>query len=159
LCANRLLDENKPNKAIRDFAYSTETNVWSGGFNRPKTATWTAAVRRLCSLMGQGRKFCVLDEASDVVRGLRLVKSPTEVDHVRRAGRLADVEAVQATAAPGRLSNELAGATLSAMLAHGGDLPCEQPIVSASRLRPWRAGRSKKRIKCSWSSAPAIAAT
>lgn len=87
---------------------------------------WRAVERELAG-------FCVLDDASDIVRTLRLVKSPIELDHVRQAGRLADLamEAVQATAAPGRLSNELAGAALSAMLAHGGDLPCEQPIVNS----------------------------
>ena len=87
---------------------------------------WRAVERELAG-------FCVLDEASDVVRAQRLVKSPTELEHVRQAGRLADLamEAVRSTAAPGRLSNELAGAALSAMLAHGGDLPSEQPIVNS----------------------------
>ncbi|WP_158814702.1 Xaa-Pro peptidase family protein [Methylocapsa sp. S129] len=86
---------------------------------------WRAVERELAG-------FCVLDEASDVVRAQRLVKSSTELEHVRQAGRLADLamEAVRSAAAPGRLSNELAGAALSAMLAHGGDLPSEQPIVN-----------------------------
>lgn len=74
-----------------------------------------------------------LADASDLVRTQRLFKSPAELVHVREAGRLADLamRAVQATAAPGRLSNELSGAALSAMLAAGGDLPAENPIVNS----------------------------
>jgi Xaa-Pro dipeptidase len=76
---------------------------------------------------------CTLVDASDLVRAQRLVKSPAELGHVREAGRLADLamQAVLAAAAPGRLSGELAGAALATMLAHGGDLPSEQPIVNS----------------------------
>lgn len=77
--------------------------------------------------------FASLEDASDLVRGQRLVKSKAELEHVREAGRLADLamDAVRSAAAPGRLSGELSGAALSAMLAHGGDLPSEMPIVNS----------------------------
>ena len=62
-----------------------------------------------------------LEDASGLVRRLRLVKSPAELAHIRTAGRLADaaVTAVAATAAPGVLDAELAAASLRAMLAPG----------------------------------------
>jgi len=77
--------------------------------------------------------FTTLEDASDLVRDQRLVKSPAELAHVREAGRLADLsmEAARAAAKPGRLSGDMAGAVLSTMLAHGGDLPSEQPIVNS----------------------------
>ena len=76
-----------------------------------------------------------LEDASDLVRRLRLVKSPAELAHIRAAGRLADaaVTAVTATAAPGVLDAELAAASLRAMLAGGGDVPPAGPLVNSGR--------------------------
>ncbi|GAB4067842.1 aminopeptidase P family protein [Ancylobacter sonchi] len=77
--------------------------------------------------------FATLVDASDLVRDQRLVKSPAELVHVREAGRLADLamEAARAAARPGKLSGDMAGAILATTLAHGGDLPSEQPIVNS----------------------------
>ena len=76
-----------------------------------------------------------LEDASDLVRRLRLVKSPAELAHIRTAGRLADaaVTAVAATTAPGVLDAELAAASLRAMLAGGGDVPPAGPLVNSGR--------------------------
>ena len=76
-----------------------------------------------------------LEDASDLVRRLRLVKSPAELAHIRAAGRLADaaVTAVAATAAPGVLDAELAAASLRAILAGGGDVPPAGPLVNSGR--------------------------
>ena len=77
--------------------------------------------------------FVALEDASGIVRGQRLVKSPAELAHVREAGRLADLamDAVRQASLPGRLSGELSGAALATMMAHGGDLPSEMPIVNS----------------------------
>ncbi|MFO1149918.1 MAG: Xaa-Pro peptidase family protein [Alsobacter sp.] len=77
--------------------------------------------------------FAVLEDASAIVRGQRLMKSEAELVHVRRAGQLADLamDAVRQASVPGRLSGELSGAALATMLAHGGDLPSEMPIVNS----------------------------
>lgn len=77
--------------------------------------------------------IATLVDASDLVRDQRLVKSAAELVHVREAGRLADLamEAARQAARPGRLSGEMAGAILATTLAHGGDLPSEQPIVNS----------------------------
>lgn len=83
-----------------------------------------------------------LDDASDLVRRQRFVKSPAELVHVRRAGELADIAmlAVRDAAKPGRLSGELSGAALSAMLANGGDLPSEMPIVNSGQRAVYGRG-------------------
>lgn len=77
--------------------------------------------------------FASLEDASDLVRDQRLIKSPAELVHVREAGRLADLSMLAArdAAKAGRLSGELAGAIISTTLANGGDLPSEQPIVNS----------------------------
>ena len=90
-----------------------------------------------------------LEDASELVRRLRLVKSPAELAHIRTAGRLADaaVTAVAATAAPGVLDAELAAASLRAILAGGarrerwqggsGGQQSEHALLGSLRWRPW----------------------
>lgn len=76
--------------------------------------------------------FCTLEDASDIVRGQRLVKSPAELDLVRAAGELADAATMAAinTAKPGVFDTALSGAAVTAMLAGGGDLPSGGPLVN-----------------------------
>lgn len=76
--------------------------------------------------------FCTLEEASDIVRGQRLVKSPAELDLVRAAGWLADgaVEAALAAAAPGVFDTALSGAAITVMLDRGADMPSGGPLVN-----------------------------
>ncbi|MCR9071471.1 MAG: Xaa-Pro peptidase family protein [Alphaproteobacteria bacterium] len=74
-----------------------------------------------------------LIEASDIVRGLRVVKSPAELDLMRRAARLADaaVTAIAETAGPGVLDSALTAAAMKAMLEGGGDMPPAGPLVNS----------------------------
>ncbi len=74
--------------------------------------------------------FCELIDASHVVRTLRLVKSPAEVELVRRAAGLADeaIDAVTAAVEPGVPDSALTAAALTAMLLGGGDAP---PMIYA----------------------------
>ncbi len=74
-----------------------------------------------------------LVDASDLIRGQRLVKSPAELAYVREAGRLADaaILAMVGTAAPGRLDSEVTAAGVAAMLAGGGDMPAGGPLVNS----------------------------
>ncbi|MCQ8781594.1 M24 family metallopeptidase [Mangrovibrevibacter kandeliae] len=76
--------------------------------------------------------FAVLEDASDVIRRQRLVKSPLELDYVRAAGQLADaaVEATLAAAAPGVFDTALSGAAVTAMLAGGADMPSGGPLLN-----------------------------
>ena len=74
-----------------------------------------------------------LQDASDLVRGLRLIKSPAELAYVRRAGELADaaVEAMLGTARAGLQDCAVTAAGVAAMLAGGGDMPAGGPLVNS----------------------------
>jgi Xaa-Pro dipeptidase len=76
--------------------------------------------------------FCRLEDASDIVRRQRLVKSPAELAFTREAGRLADraVEAALAKAAPGVFDTALSGAAVTAMLDGGADMPSGGPLIN-----------------------------
>ncbi|MYK32699.1 MAG: aminopeptidase P family protein [Boseongicola sp. SB0670_bin_30] len=89
----------------------------------------TAANGRLVEAALDG--FCSLEDASDIVRRQRLVKSEAELAMMREAGRLADA-AVLATvdaAGPGATESELSAAALTAML-RGGEVPAGGPLVN-----------------------------
>lgn len=75
--------------------------------------------------------FCKLEDASDIVRRQRLVKSEAELAMVREAGRLADAAVLAAVeaAVPGATESELSAAALTAML-RGGDVPSGGPLVN-----------------------------
>jgi Xaa-Pro dipeptidase len=77
--------------------------------------------------------FCAVEDASDLIRSLRLVKSPAEIALVRRAGALADaaVEAMLGAAAPGVLDSAVTAAGVAAMLTGGGDMPAGGPLVNS----------------------------
>ena len=77
--------------------------------------------------------FCQLVDASDIVRNLRLVKSPAEIDFTRTAGTLADaaVESICEAAAPGVLESHLTAAGFGAILRRGGDPAPGDPLVNS----------------------------
>jgi Xaa-Pro dipeptidase len=77
--------------------------------------------------------FCTTEDASDIVRSGRLVKSAAELQHVRAAGRLADaaVRAAIDVTRPGIPDTVLSGAALTSMLAGGGDIPSGGPLVNS----------------------------
>jgi Xaa-Pro dipeptidase len=74
-----------------------------------------------------------LADASDLVRNLRLVKSPAELEYIRHAGRLADaaIMAMVSKTAAGVLDSEVTAAGLTAMLIGGGDVPSGGPLVNS----------------------------
>jgi len=90
----------------------------------------TAANGRLVEAALAG--FCTLTDASDIVRGQRLVKSPAELVMVRAAGELADAATLAAinAAKPGVFDTALAGAAVTTMLNAGGDMPSGGPLVN-----------------------------
>ena len=67
--------------------------------------------------------FCNLVDASDLVRLLRLVKSPAELEYVRKAGALCDriLEVSIAKTVPGASVKSVYGAMMQALLEGGGD--------------------------------------
>ena len=79
--------------------------------------------------------FCRVEDASDLVRLLRVVKSPAELAYVRRAGQLADdaLAVANRTATPGTPVGLIRAEMLKPILAADGD-------ISASRW-PMGCGR------------------
>ena len=77
--------------------------------------------------------WCELVDASHVVRGLRVVKSPAEIAYVRRAAELADqsLEAMLAAAKPGAFEGDIAAAGAVPILAGGGDPPPSGPVLGS----------------------------
>ena len=77
--------------------------------------------------------WCELEDASDLVRELRVVKSPAEIVYVRQAAALADdaLEAMLATARPGVFEGAIAAAGSSVILAGGGDPPPSGPVLGS----------------------------
>jgi Xaa-Pro dipeptidase len=77
--------------------------------------------------------FCELVEASDLVTGLRMVKSPAEIEYVREAARLADLGLDRAVevAAPGVFEGEVLAALQGAIFKGGGDFPANEVIIGS----------------------------
>ena len=77
--------------------------------------------------------FCNLVDASDIVRGMRLIKSPGELEFTRKAGTLADaaVTAIVEKAQPGTLDSHLNAAGYSAILQGGGDPAPGDPLINS----------------------------
>lgn len=90
----------------------------------------TAANGRL--LEAELSPWCTLSDGSDIVRRLRLIKSPAEIAYVRKAAALADAALLAMTAkiAPGVLDGAVTAAGITAIMEGGGDMPPDGPIVN-----------------------------
>ncbi|HVM80013.1 MAG TPA: Xaa-Pro peptidase family protein [Stellaceae bacterium] len=77
--------------------------------------------------------WCELHDASNLVRSLRITKSPAEVAHVRKAAALADdaLLAMLAASHPGAFEGAIAAAGLSVILEGGGDMPPSGPVLGS----------------------------
>jgi len=79
--------------------------------------------------------FCQLDDASELVSRLRVVKSPAEIAYVRRAGELADdaYDAGVATTGAGASEADILNAMQGAVFKGGGDYPGNEFIIGSGR--------------------------
>jgi Xaa-Pro aminopeptidase len=77
--------------------------------------------------------WCELVDASDVVRGLRVAKSPAEIVYVRRSASLADdaLLAMLDAARPSAFEGAIAAAGSSVILRSGGDPPPSGPVLGS----------------------------
>ncbi|HJS85750.1 MAG TPA: Xaa-Pro peptidase family protein [Acetobacteraceae bacterium] len=92
--------------------------------------------------------FCALEDASGLVDGLRAVKSPAELDCVRKAGKLADraLEAGLNEIRAGADEAAILAAMQGAVLAAGGDYPGNEFIVGSGEdalLCRYKSGRRR----------------
>ncbi len=79
--------------------------------------------------------FCVLEDQSELVSVLRMVKSPQELEYVRRAGELADdaLDAGIAEIGPGADEGRILAAMQGAVFAGGGDYPGNEFIIGSGQ--------------------------
>jgi Xaa-Pro dipeptidase len=92
--------------------------------------------------------FADLQDASDLVSRLRLVKSPQEITYVREAARLADLALDEAhrLARPGADEGEILAAMQSVIIRGGGDDPANEFIIGSgpdALLCRYKTGRRK----------------
>lgn len=78
--------------------------------------------------------FCTLDDASELISRLRVVKSPAEIAYVRRAAELADdaLDAAIETAAPGVSESDVLAAMQGAVFKGGGGYPGNPFIIGSA---------------------------
>ena len=77
--------------------------------------------------------FAALEDASDLVSRLRVVKSEAELAYVRRAGELADEALGEAErlAGPGAFEGDILAAMQAAVFRGGGDDPANETIIGS----------------------------
>jgi len=92
--------------------------------------------------------FCFLEDASDIVSRLRVVKSAAEMEYVRQAAELADLaydEAYRLTG-PGADEGDILAAMQGVIFAGGGDYPGNEFIIGSGEdalLCRYKSGRRK----------------
>ena len=76
---------------------------------------------------------CALEDASDLVSRLRVIKSPAELAYVRRAAELADDSYAEAVrlAGPGAFEGDILAAMQGAVFSGGGDDPANETIIGS----------------------------
>jgi Xaa-Pro aminopeptidase len=79
--------------------------------------------------------FCKLEDASDLVSRLRVVKSPAEIAYVRKAAELADLALDEANriATPGAFEGDILAAMQGAIIRGGGDDSANEFIIGSAR--------------------------
>jgi Xaa-Pro dipeptidase len=92
--------------------------------------------------------FCALEDASDIVSRLRLVKSAAEMEYVRQAAELADLACDEAyrLAGPGADEGDILAAMQGVIFAGGGDYPGNEFIIGSGEdalLCRYKSGRRK----------------
>jgi Xaa-Pro dipeptidase len=79
--------------------------------------------------------FCTLEDASELVSKLRLIKSPAEIDYVRKAATLADLALDEANrlAGPGAFEGDILAAMQGVIVRGGGDDPANEFIIGSGK--------------------------
>jgi Xaa-Pro dipeptidase len=92
-------------------------------------------------------EWCKLEDDDHLIRKLRLVKSPAEIDIMRRAGRICDrsLDRVIEAARPGILDSELKAAYLTSILGDGADMPPNAPIFNSGERAVFGRGVTNPR--------------
>jgi Xaa-Pro dipeptidase len=89
-----------------------------------------------------------LADASQLILGLRHVKSPLEVDAMRRAAELSGIgmQAAAAAVGVGNTDNDIGAAAYASMLRHGSEAPYPAPFIMIGARTGWGPHLSWKRF-------------
>jgi len=92
------------------------------------------------------KSFADLQDASELVNGLRVIKSKAELEYVRKAGELSDLalDAAIKTTKAGADEGTILAAMHSAIFSHGGDYAGNEFIIGSGRdalLCRYKSGR------------------
>ena len=91
--------------------------------------------------------FCALSDDEHMIRRLRLVKSPAEIEYTRKAAEILDrsLSAVISAARPGVLDSEIKAEYLRSILADGADMPPNAPLFNSGIRATYGRGVSEPR--------------
>ena len=94
----------------------------------------TGAIHRKLSAALQD--FCHLEDASDLVTRLRYVKSPAEIEHIRKAAEMADAALGEANrlTAGGAFEGDILAAMQGEMFRRDGDWPGNDQIIGSGKM-------------------------
>lgn len=145
-----LLIRNVERLNVDEYSWLDRAHVWRDGTD------YLAATAAIVNQLSPGGRvalerhswFMPADTATELTRQLaghpvvgsdrlveriRLVKSPAEISHIRRAAQLADLAMAAAVAAahPGASENEVAAAAHAAQISAGGEYPALPHYVSS----------------------------
>lgn len=117
----------------RDLRAILEENGLKGGRIGIEMRTFGLTANNYELVRRRLASFCDLVDASNLVRQLRVVKSPAEIAFVRRAADLADdaLIAMLGAARPGVSEGAIAAAGVAAILAGGGDPAPSGPVLGS----------------------------
>jgi len=91
--------------------------------------------------------WCRLEDDANLIRKLRLVKSPAEIAVMRKAAEICDrsLERVIAAARPGMLDSDLKAVYLGSILGDGADMPPNAPLFNSGERAVYGRGVTNPR--------------
>ncbi|MEM9220929.1 MAG: Xaa-Pro peptidase family protein [Pseudomonadota bacterium] len=94
--------------------------------------------------------FCTLEDDEHLIRRLRLIKSPAELQYMRKAAEILDVSLVEVieAAKPGMLEQDVKGVYFASIMRQGADFPPNGPLFnSGERATFGRSVAGPRRIE------------
>lgn len=91
--------------------------------------------------------WCHLEDDGHLIRKLRVVKSPSELDYMRKAGEICDrsLNRVIEAARPGMLDSDLKAVYLASILGDGADMPPNAPLFNSGERAVYGRGVTNPR--------------
>ncbi len=113
-----------------------------------ETATYGLTGQNHAAVQAALEGVCTLQPASDIIHGMRAVKSASEIAIIRQAAALADaaVAAARARLAPGIPDSALTAAAMTAILDGGGDMPPAGPLCNSGPRAVYGRGVGGPRV-------------